>query len=81
MNRDIHQVLRAWSSLALKVFRDKASTTSLSNLFQCLTTLYCKKPFPYILSKSTLFYFEIVSASTTTDPAKESVPFFPVAPF
>jgi len=33
---------RATSSLALNAFRDRASTTSLGNLFQCVTTLWVK---------------------------------------
>ena len=41
----------------------------------------CKIFFPYISSKSTLFDLETLSpCSITTDPAKESVPFFPIAP-
>jgi len=44
-NRDVHtliRLLRAWTSLALKASRDRASTTSLGNLCQCLTTLNIK---------------------------------------
>ena len=56
---------RATSSLALNASRDGASTTSLGNLFQCITTLCVKnfllisnlnlpclslKPFPLVLS-------------------------------
>ena len=59
---------RATSSLALNASRDGASTTSLGNLFQCVTTLCVKnfllisylnlpclslKPFPLALSLST----------------------------
>ena len=59
---------RATSSLALNASRDGASTTSLGNLFQCITTLWVKKfllisnwnlpcislkPFPLVLSLST----------------------------
>ena len=33
---------RATSSLALNAFRDGASTASLGNLFQCVTTLWVK---------------------------------------
>jgi len=55
---------RATSSLALNASRDGASTTSLGNLFQCVTTLCVKnfllisnlnlpclslKPFPLVL--------------------------------
>ena len=60
---------RATSSLALNASRDGASTASLGNLFQCVTTLCVKnflltsnlnlpclsfKPFPLVLSLSTL---------------------------
>lgn len=41
----------------------------------------CKKHFPYIHSKSPLFYFETISPySITTDAANESVPFLLIAP-
>ena len=40
---------------------------------------HCKRLFPYVQSKSTLFELEAISpCSITTNPAKESVPFFPV---
>ena len=43
--------------------------------------LYCKKFLPYILSKSLPFKFETISpCPVTTQPAKESVPFFFIAP-
>ena len=57
---------RATSSLALNACRDGASTASLGNLFQCVTTLFVKnfllisnlnlpclnfKPFPLVLSQ------------------------------
>ena len=60
---------RATSSLALSASRDGASTTSLGNLFQCVTTLCVKnfllisnlnlpylslRPFPLVLSLFTL---------------------------
>ena len=60
---------RATSSLALNASRDGASTTSLGNPFQCVTTLWVKnfsltsnlnlpcprlKPFPLVPSLSTL---------------------------
>ena len=72
MNRGMHSYIRlprAWSNLTLKVSREGASTTSLSNLFQCLTTLTVKdfflisnlylpslslKPFPLVLLPHTL---------------------------
>ena len=59
---------RATASLALSASRDGASTTSLGNLFQCITTPWVKKsllisnlnlpclsfkPFPLVLSLST----------------------------
>ena len=39
------QVLRAPSSLTLSVYRERTSTTSLSNLFHCLTTFTIKNVF------------------------------------
>lgn len=59
----------------------KASTISLSNFFQCLTTFRIKKnQIPYVQSKSPLFSFETVSPDPiTTDPTEEFVPFFLVA--
>ena len=72
MNRDTYSQIRlprAPSSLALTVSRNGASTTSLGNLFQCLTTLTIEdffvisnlnlpslslKPFPLFLSTQTL---------------------------
>ena len=39
----LHKVLRAPSSLTLHVSKDRVSTTSLGNLYQYFTTLYCKK--------------------------------------
>ena len=60
---------RATSSLAFYASRDGASTTSLGNLFQCVTTIFVKnfllisnqnlpcpslKPFPLVLLLSTL---------------------------
>ena len=42
---------------------------------------HCKRLFPYIQSKSTLFKLEAISPySIATDFAEESVPFFAVAP-
>ena len=43
----LQQVLSAPSSLTLNISRDRASTTSLGNLFQCLTTLIAKKTFTF----------------------------------
>ena len=72
MNREIYsyiRVLRTLSSLTLNVSSDKASTTSLSNLCQCLTNLIGKnffltsslnlpslslKQLPFVLSQQTL---------------------------
>ena len=63
------RMLRAPVSLTLNVSKDKASATSLDNLFQCLTTLIVKyffcisnlklpsfnlKPFPLVPSPQTL---------------------------
>ena len=45
MNRDTYsyiRVLRAWPTVTINVSRDGAPTTSLGNLFQCLTTLAVK---------------------------------------
>ncbi len=43
---------------------------------------HCKKRFSCIQSKSPLFQFETISpCPVTTDSAKESVPFFLIAPF
>jgi len=49
----LHQVLRALSSLTLPVCRGRTSTTPLGSLCQCLIT-FTVKDFPYIQSKSTL---------------------------
>ena len=63
------RLLRAPSSLTLSISKDGASTASLGNLCQCLTTLTVKnfflisnlilpfflgKPFPLVLSPETL---------------------------
>jgi len=48
VNRDTYswsRLLRTPSSLTLNISRDGASTTSLGNLFQCLTTLTVKNFF------------------------------------
>ena len=50
----LHQVLRAPSSLTLRVSKDGASTTSLGNLCQCLTTSTVKKFF--FISTLNLFF-------------------------
>ena len=49
----------------------------------CTSASYscCERLFSYLLPKSTLFKVKTVSpCPITTDPAKESVPFFPVTP-
>jgi len=83
MNRDIHRLPRAWSSLTLIVSRDHASATSLSKLFQCLTTLSVKdffllsnlnlsslslKPFPLILLPQTLLLPSPSDSYTVLNP-------------
>ena len=73
MCRVVNQQARlptATSSLALNASRDGASTASLGNMFQCLTTLWVKnfllisklnlpclglKPFPLVLSLSLVY--------------------------
>jgi len=41
----------------------------------------CKRLFPYIQHKPSLFKLELIFyCPITTNPAEESVPFFPVAP-
>jgi len=69
---------RATSSLALNASRAGASTASLGNLFQCVTTLCVKnfllisnlnlpcpslKLFPLVLSLSTLIFFFLIRIS------------------
>jgi len=80
LNRDTYswiRLLRALSSLTLNVTRNGAATTSLGNLCQCFTYPNHKKNFSYIQPNSHLFWFETISSCPiTTDPAKESVPFF-----
>jgi len=73
MNRNTYssiRVLRAPSSLTLSVSRDRASTTSLSNLFHCLTTLTVKN---FFISKSALF--ETISLVLSQRILLLSVPF------
>ena len=83
MNRDTYisvRLLKALSSLILNVSKDRASTTSLGNLFLWFTTLIVKN-FPYIQSKRGEILFEtIFPCSITADSAEESVPFFLIAP-
>jgi len=50
-------LLKALSNLALKTFREGASTTSLGNLFQCLTTLTEKNFF--LISNLNLLSFSL----------------------
>ena len=60
--------------------RDGASTASLGNLFQCLTTHTVKNFFQ--LPNLNLPYFKaVISCPITTLPDKEFLPIFPVGPF
>ena len=84
----LHQVLRASSNLTLSVSGDGASTTSLGNLCQCLTTtlivitlfLMSKlnllsssfKPFPLVLSPHTLLWSLSHSLSALRSPRLNS---------
>ena len=71
------QAAQSPSSLALNVSRNGASTTTLSNLFQCLTILTIKDFFLIIQSKSPHFQCETAPlCPVTREPAKESVLFF-----
>ena len=83
IGRDIsHQtaLLTAPSSLALNTSREGASTTSLGNLFQCLTTLTVNNSF-LSLSESNLFQFKAVCPHPiATCPYKKFLPSFPVGP-
>ena len=80
MNKDMHNSIRTWSSLTLKLYKDRESTIS-GQLVTLPHHPHCKRLFPFIQLKSTLFKPESISpCSVTTDSAKESVPFFPVAP-
>jgi len=75
-------LLRGPSNLALNVSRERASTTSLGNPFQCCHHPHGKKLCPYIQSESTFFYFKtITTCPTTTGPDKKFVPSFLQAPF
>ena len=53
-------------SFTLDVSRDEASTGSLGNIVQCLTTLIVKN----------FFLISSLNLPSSTDPDKESVPFF-----
>jgi len=57
------QLPRATSSLALNASRHGASTTSLGNLFHCVTTLCVKNFFLYFISlfQTALFYAVVFS--------------------
>lgn len=50
----------------LNTYRSGSSTTSLSILFQCLTTLSVWKCFPFIQSKPPLAQLEAISSHPTT---------------
>ena len=66
---------RATSSLALNASRDGASTTSLGNLFQCVTTLCVKKLF-LISNLNLLSQFKIIPPHPITiHPQKQPFPF------
>ena len=74
-------LLRVLPRLTLKVSRDGESITSPGNLFQCLTTLIVKDFFLLSnLNLPSLSLKKISPCSLSTDSAKESVSFFPVAP-
>ena len=75
----LHQELRAPSSLTLGVPKDETSTASLGNLCQCLTNLIIKnfflistpnlpclslKPFPLVLSRQSVHSLELWTRST-----------------
>ena len=89
MSRDIfHQtrLLRAPANLALNISRVGASTASLGNLFQCLTTLMVKN-FLLIsnlnlnLPSFWLFWFRTIpSCPITTHPCEKSLSILPVGP-
>ena len=75
------RLLRGPSSLTLSVSRDRASTTSLGNLFQCLTTLIIKNFFLTSSLNLPSFNYETISPyCITADPAEVSVPFFLTVP-
>ena len=62
---------RATSSLTLNASRDGASTTSLGNLFQCITTL-CVKNFLLISNLNLLSQFKTIpSCPITINPCKQ----------
>ena len=83
INRDTHRhirLLRDPSSLALRVSRDWASTTSLGNLFQCLTSLTVNEIF--LISNLNLPTFSLKTFPLVLSPQtmlKNDI-FFPVAP-
>ena len=63
------------SSLALNASRDGASTTSLGNLFQCVTILWVKNFSFDVKKKSPLFQFKSISlCPDAIRPRKKSVP-------
>jgi len=69
---------RATSSLALNASRDGASTTSLGNLFQCVTTLYEQLP-PDIQPKPPLCQFKTIPpCPISIHPCKQLFPLQPV---
>jgi len=74
----LHQVLRAPSSLTLSVSKGWDTTTSLGNPFQYLTTFIVKSYF--LISNLNLPSFSLKPFLITTDPVKESVPCFLIVP-
>ena len=67
---------RATSSLALNASRDGASTASLGNLFQCVTTLWVKN-FLLIANLNLPSYFKTIppcSTSTNDSPSTTKSP-------
>jgi len=76
MNWDTYSYIRLLgdpSSLTLNVFKDRAPTTGQP--VSVPHHAHCKRLFPYIQPKSTLFKLEAISPSSTNIG-----PFFPVAP-
>lgn len=70
-HEQLHEVLRAQSSLTSSVSKDEEPTISLGKLFQSFTFLTVKKFPPHIQSKSPLF-------SLRPFPLVLSIPPFPI---
>jgi len=60
------RLLRAWSSLAMKVFRDRAMHHLSNQPIPVPHRSHCKRCFPYIQQKSILLYFETISPCPIT---------------